>query len=666
MGADVQCLVMAAELLLYLCTPMFGDSISDDDECLIAGLLDDALAIIAKQHRSSYHARALACRAGLRFLQGNVDGGTDDARLAYELSPQSHHVTIAYVYSLAFAGEFAHALHVLERLDHRTLGAMGYALKAHLLADSGGSDEEVEECIAQSVHEGRPTLPVAVKMGLADVATRRRLRETSRSLVDDINNTAPRFVVELLEARNQQDADDSEQVSRHYDRALATAPTTVRQDIGFEYATVMGLAGRYDVVVTIVDDVGLEGAPEEVLRAYCEALTGLGRWDRVAHLVETVGNDDRVSPGWLMLLGAVVAIRSDDYPKAIKLLRQLRAQCNKNRLSEVELHLAYALWQHGERDEAVALARKLAERSETPAVIQAEVAKLLSWAGDHDRAVRLAYATMRTTTPNFDYDSLYISIFFRSPEDIDTKTTPSQVGPDTWFSLKTDDGQTIELWFLSDAFESTSHQEIRSDSDEARSVLGRSIGDTVQIRPKDVVPTTYHVTEIATIWVQAYRETLARSVNRASSTDSPIQSFPVGDVDSVEGFAPLIMVLERQRKHFAAFEEAYQSGKLPLSVLSTARGMSYLDVYNHAVTLPTGLLVESGSVESIARSQEAAKLGGSVVLHISSLLTLDAIDMLHLPMTMFERVIVPISLKKELEEDVEKTTFDLRRGEATV
>ena len=37
-GTDVQCLVMAAELLFYLCTPMFGDSMSDDDEALISEL----------------------------------------------------------------------------------------------------------------------------------------------------------------------------------------------------------------------------------------------------------------------------------------------------------------------------------------------------------------------------------------------------------------------------------------------------------------------------------------------------------------------------------------------------------------------------------------------------------------------------------------------------
>ena len=85
-----------------------------------------------------------------------------------------------------------------------------------------------------------------------------------------------------------------------------------------------------------------------------------------------------------------------------------------------------------------------------------------------------------------------------------------------------------------------------------------------------------------------------------------------------------------------ALDEAYQSGKLPLSVLSTDQGGSYLDAYGHATTLPRGLLVEDGSVESIARGQEAARLGESVVLHISSLITLGAIDMLHLPNKMFD------------------------------
>ena len=664
-GTDVQCLVMAAELLFYLCTPMFGDSMSDDDEGLIVGLLDDALATIAKQHRSEYHARALACRAGLRFRQGDVDGGTEDASRAYELSPHSHDGTMAHVHSLAFAGEFVHGLRVLDQLDESAIGATGHALRAHMLADGGGSDEEVEKCIARSLREGGAALPTVVRVGLADVATRRRLREPSRSLVNDIDGVAPQFMVELLKARIQRDAGDSEQASHHYDNALDTAPNTVRQDVGFEYATVLCVAGRYDRMVAIVDDVGLETAPEQVLQAYCESLTHLGRWDRVARVVETMGNGGRRAPGWLLHLGAVVATRSDDFPKAIDMLRELRERCTGERLIDVELRLAYALWQNGEREEAVALARSLAGNSETPAVIQAEVAKLLSLAEDHDTAIRLAYVAMRAATPSADYDSLYVTVFFRAPEEIDAKRTPSQVDPDTWVSLTTDDGETIGLWMLSDAFDCKDHQEIRSNSDEARRVLGRSIGDTVQIRPKDVVPTTYRVAEIQTIWVQAYRETFAKSVTRASTTDSPIQSIPLGDMESVEGFTPLIKVLELQRKHTAALDEAYQSGKLPLPVLSTDQGGAYLDAYGHATTLPNGLLVEDGSVESIARGQEAARLGESVVIHVSSLITLAAIDMLHLPNKMFARAIVPVSLKQELEADIERTTFDIRRGEAT-
>lgn len=664
-GTDVQCLVMAAELLFYLCTPMFGDSMSDDDEGLIAGLLDDALGTIANQHRSVYQARALACRAGLRFRQSNFDGGTEDARRAYELSPQSHDATMAHVHSLAFAGEFLHALRVLDQLDETAFGATGHALRAHLLADSGGSDEEVEECIAKSLREGGAALPTVVKVGLADVATRQRLRETSRSLVNDIDGVAPQFMVELLKARIQRNTGDSEQASHHYGRALATAPDTVRQDVGFEYASVLGVAGRYDRMVAIVDDVGLENAPEQVLQAYCESLTHLGRWDRVARVVETMGNGGRRTPWWMLHLGAVVAIRADDFPKAIDILRELRKRCTGERLIDVELRLAYALWQNGEREEAVPLATSLARNSETPVVVQAEVAKLLSLAEDHDTAIRLAYVAMRAATPNVDYDSLYVKVFFRAPEDIDPKRTPSQVDPDTWVSLTTDDGETIELWVLSDAFDCKDHQEIRSDSDEARQVLGRAVGDTVQIRPKDVVPTTYHVAEIQTIWVQAYRETFAKSVTRASTTDSPIQSIPLGDLESVDGFTPLIRMLELQRRHTAALDEAYQSGKLPLSVLSTDHGAAYLDAYGHATTLPSGLLVEDGSVKSIARGQEAAKLGDSVVIHISSLITLAAIDMLHLPNKMFARVIAPVSLKQELETDIERMASDIRRGEAT-
>ena len=52
-------------------------------------------------------------------------------------------------------GDSGHALRVLDRLDENAFGAAGHALRAHLLAESGGSDEEIEECISRTLRRGR-------------------------------------------------------------------------------------------------------------------------------------------------------------------------------------------------------------------------------------------------------------------------------------------------------------------------------------------------------------------------------------------------------------------------------------------------------------------------------------------------------------------------------
>lgn len=663
LGASVQCHVMAAELLLYLCMPGFGEAMSDRNERVIDGLVEDALSLINAQRQTQYHARALACRAALRFRKKDVAGGTEDASLAYEMSPESREARLAYVYSLALVGTSAKALHVLDGLPKSRLDATELALRAELVADNDGTDEDVTECIKQALSEGGAGLPALVKIGLADVATRRRLA-MSRGLIDDIKGDAPPFMVEVLEARVCLAAGDIDQALRHYERALTKAMKSMSRPVAFEYAFCAGSAGRYDEMVRIIDAVGLEGAPDEIYRGYCEALTELGRWDKVAQVADTMGNEGRMAPEWLVHLRAVVAIRLDDYPKAIRLLRILRETCTGELRDDVDLRLAYALWRNGEREEALEFLRELAEKTDLAPAMQGELAKLLSRAGDHDRAIRVAYMVMRASAPSTDYDHLYTMIFFRSPEEIVMKEVPARVGPDTWVSLESDSGETTELWLLSDAYQCRAHQEISASSDEAQTVLGSSVGATVQIRPKDMVPTDYRVTEIATIWVQAYREALARSAARASAIGNPIQLIPLGDVETVEEFTALVAVLERQRERGAALEEVYQAGKMPLSVLSTDRGSSYIDTYHHASTLPTGILVEGGSAESIEDGQLAVEAGDSVVLHISGLVTLWAIDMLSLPRRMFERVIVPVSLKHELQADLDQTSFDIGRGEA--
>ena len=664
LGTDVQCLVTAAELLLYLCAPVFGESMSDEDTRLANGILTDALEATDTQPKSPYRPRILASRAGLRFRAGDLDGGTDDARRAYELSPGSKDSTIAFAHALAVTEQFAEALHVLDRLPGSKLDATALALRAQLVADTEGSDAEVAECIKQSLDAAPAELPIAIKVNLAEVATRRRLLETSRQLVDAIKDHAPKYMVDLFRARLCRAVADGEGALGNYSRALASAPTSVRQGMAFESAFCAGSLGQYERMIATIDHGGLDGAPHEVWQGYCEALTQLGRWDKIAEVVEGMWRTVTLPPIWLRHLRAVVAIRSDDFPKAIQLLQGLRGECEGEQRSDVELRLAYALWQNGEREDSVALARGLARKAALSPAMQGELAKLLSWAGDHVGAIRLAYMAMRSSAPSTDYDSLYAMVFFRSPDDLGVKRSPSRIGPDTWISLESDTGDKTELWLLSDAFPCKSHLDVPAESDEAQEVIGRSIGDIVQIRPMDMVPTQYRVTQVATIWVQAYREALARSVGRASSSRAPIQSIPLGDIDTVAGFSVLIGMLEHDRDRSEALEDLYQAGRLPLSVLSTDRGAFYMDAYQHASTLPSGMLVEDGSAESIQASQIAVNTNDSVVLHISSLVTLRAIDMLSLPSKMFDRLIVPVSLKQELEAEVDRTSFDIERGGA--
>ena len=98
--------------------------------------------------------------------------------------------------------------------------------------------------------------------------------------------------------------------------------TSVRPDVGFEYATVLGVAGRYDRMVAVVDEVGLKDAPEQVLQAYCESLTHPRPMGQGGTGCGTPwGTTDAEYQGWLLHLRAVVAIRSDDFPKAIEILR---------------------------------------------------------------------------------------------------------------------------------------------------------------------------------------------------------------------------------------------------------------------------------------------------------------------------------------------------------
>ena len=651
-GPDVLSLLIAAETLLYLCTPVPGGRMSRDDEGLIDDLLQVAFEELARHDDSPWKARALSCRAGLCMRTGDAEGAARNARSAYDENPTAPEAVIAWVYTLACGEQYEEARRVLDTIGVDSMSVTQWALRAHVVAGCEGNDDEIKQSIQAALDGADDAVPVAVWIGLADLATRNSMTDVAASVVATMGSRAPTHMVDVFNARLWKHNGDDANALRCYERAFQDAPNGIREEIGYEYASAAAAMGARPKVLEIVEEVGLDRAPEWVWASYVETLIGLNGWDTIASTVELIDGRFNPIPEWAIGIAIDVAIRRNDYDKAVLLVEQLIARAD-SKDGQALLCLAGVLSMKGEEDKALAVAKQLASCRNLSVTVMTEAAKILSKLGDHDSAIKTAYLAMRAAPAGADIEAVYVGVFLRAPDGVDARATPPTIATNTWVRLVDEEGNDISYWLLDAQFGAARANEVTADSPEAERLLGKRVGDSVTLRPRDVDPQRYEVKELLTVWARAYQVAFERTSQRISLKKSPIQMVRLGDPDSVHFLSHIMPMLRERQKAQAVPDELYVQGKIPVSVLSVYNRSPYLDAYMHARQLPCGLLVESGSETSLEAARRALESAERVVCHTSAIMTLREIRMLHVVSEMFDHIVIPASLPVELRRDKE-------------
>ncbi len=651
-GPDVLRLLVAAETLLYLCTPVPGERMSRDDEILIHDLLQVAFAELARHGDSPWRARALSCRAALCMRTGDAEGAARDARSAYDENPRAPEAIVTWVYTLACGEQYEEALSVLDTIGTDGMSVTQWALRAHVVAECDGNDDEIKRSILEALDGADDAVPVAVWIGLADLATRKSMPDVAASVVATIGNRAPTHMVDVFNGRLWKQNGDDANALRCYERAFQTAPNEIRREVGYEYASAAAAMGSRPKVLEIVEEVGLDGAPESVWASYCETLVTLKRWDTIASTVELIDRRFDPVPDWGIGIAIDIAIRRDDYDNAVLLLEELIAR-DGTKDGRAELHLAWVLSMKGEENEALAVARELHRCRDLSVAVKTEVAKILSKLGDHDSAIKTAYRAMREAATSVDVEAVYVAVFLRAPDGVLARATPTTVASNTWVRLVDEEGNDTSYWLLDAELEASRVNEVAVDSSEAERLLGKRVGESATLRPMDVDPQRYEVRELLTIWARAYQKVFERTSQRISLEESPIQMIRLGDPDSVHFLSHILPMLQKRQDAQAVPDDLYMQGKIPVSVFSVYNRRPYLDAYMHARHLPCGLLVESGSEISLEAPRRALETAEGVVCHTSAIITLREIGMLHVVSEMFDHIIIPASLPVELRRDID-------------
>ena len=317
----------------------------------------------------------------------------------------------------------------------------------------------------------------------------------------------------------------------------------------------------------------------------------------------------------------------------------------------------------GRGEEAVTLAHSACAREDVPGTTRLDMAKLLFLAGEYDAAIQAAFAALRQLPSSAEVDAgVCAHLRGHPPKKLPVRQRLPGSDVDTWVRLQGDDGSQANYWILGDDATTRAHDELLASSAQGRLLVGRSVDESVPQQPDSVDPIDFRVKEILPIWAHAFREALRRASTRISVERNPIQSLRIGDPPSLKFMSTITSMLHRSREAQAKVDRLYAEGRVPLGVLGHRARRACRESYYHALRLDCGILVDSGTAASLRDGLTTVTAAGDVVLHISALVTLQELGMLHVLPAVIDQPLIPTTAAIELRMEKSRIRRDLERG----
>jgi cellulose synthase operon protein C len=226
------------------------------------------------------------------------------------------------------------------------------------------------------------------------------------------------------------------------------------------------------------------------------------------------------------------------------------------------------------------------------------------------RALRAGYSDPQV---HFGY---MVGLFFMGSTARQGINAPTEVGPNTAVVLWQKDGPRKLARVLETAPDPHRERgEIAPNEDLAPRLLGRKVGDEVEVASAGVEPTIFVIKEIRNKYVHAHFRSL-EDFEKLFPGHQALGSFNLDESKSgEERFKPLLESVKRRGEFALRLSEAYRQGQLPLMLMSKLAGVSPCDVWESIVRMrDLKLIVSVGPVEEFAAATADLERGPSRVV----------------------------------------------------
>ena len=332
------------------------------------------------------------------------------------------------------------------------------------------------------------------------------------------------------------------------------------------------------------------------------------------------------------------------------LLRHRDLCSRKDSVPEDQIRLAEAQFRCGERDAALAtvLGIDVSELGQDSQALM-QLAQMKRFLGATDY-MDDAYLSRRYGPNNPAAHLGYFSLFVGRDEE---REEPVVVAPGCSVRLK--DGGEEQWWhILEDGEVPHGSRELSPDDGLAQRLLGRSVGDVVDLR-QSLGSISYEITALQSKYVRAFQETSEEFSLRFPDNMS------LSRVEMDSNFTQFFQSIDLRHQYVSNAEGLYKSHQLPFASFCSLIGSSTLTTWSEYITQPARRLhFGTGSDQETNEAGELLCDAGTIVLGMVALLTVHRLRLAEHLRRRFSRVTIP----QLVFDEIQNTVYQMRGNPA--
>jgi tetratricopeptide (TPR) repeat protein len=606
--------------------------------------LTRAVEIFEKHENPSGLYESLLQRAYVRGLQGQYYAALADCDRLLSNHPNDGRVLFQKGHTLLFAGKAEEALQCYSRIkdeDDRRASLRSIALAYH----RANKPEKVIEVLASSWRPAERTRQQVIILDLLLNAYEKTgntervntlISEVERERVNDSDALA-------VVARHHMRFGEKEKALARYEKALEHAASDnqrarINDELAEYYFEVREWAAAAELLKDSVDST--KNNPQT--RMYLTSLYNSGARRGALDVARKLRGGREAIP-FVSEIEARVQLAAGELEDALRLFSEL---------AKLEPHkITHRLWlvdiQRRLKDKEGAC-KTLEEitfdevKNDSTASIQvAMFRQQLELGGDLPFAYRARQLSFNDADVHHAYVQLFMDHTRRERGDLDVN------GVAVDFAVHLEDAKGEKKTYLiveQDEYD-INQGEISPTDSRALEMLGKYTGDTVVFNRGRGDEVQYEIVDIQSKYVYAFQQTIKKHTEWFGGNDGMIV-MDVADKD----FSKFFRMIDQQQARQRETAELYRERRLPLAMVASLKGANLFETWAALVNssdLP--LHMTTGDVAEFNRSLEAVRINNAIVVEITALFTLNALDLLDNLPKIFRRIIVAQAVLDKLE-----------------